>query len=65
MPRDLTRERHAAHYICTSDACNQGRISCPVPQACEVSERSWFWNDLTVIAIGALCLIGWIAGVFA
>ena len=28
------------HHICQADKCSQGRAACPVPQACEVAERT-------------------------
>ncbi len=70
MPRDLRIERHYAIDVasCHSDACEQGRKPCPFPQACQTSEpsrESWFWSDLSVIAILVLVLVGFAAGWFS
>ncbi len=67
MPRDLRVERHYAIDLasCHSDACDQGRKPCPVPEACQTSEdRSWRYADLVIAAILVLTIACWSLGVF-
>ncbi len=67
MPRDLRNEREFT-FRCTSDACWQGRRPCPFPTACQTSEpskESWFWSDVSILAIGVLVLYGFYAGWFS
>ncbi len=55
MPRDCRNEREFAINICNADACEQGRRSCPVPDACQVAsaeDRSWFWAAWAIAFIG-------------
>lgn len=62
VPHRLDADTVKRVRACTSDACHQGRRSCPTPAACELPEpdpelraRFW-WTYLTLLAalVGAV-----------
>ena len=42
---------------CMADACNQGRDSCPCPEACEIPEPPMTAHDARMLLV--LCCAAW------
>jgi hypothetical protein len=57
-------ERHAAlDRFCCDSRCSQGDECPQFPRPAE--SKSWRYADYAVFGIALLCLVGWLAGVFA